>query len=284
MNKDFILPINLQLFAETDEDESEDVDYDESLDDSEGDSDMDLSDDDDDSDEDADTDETPEQDEDDSKGKPSAEFKKIRLREEERAQKKLEAEREALQKEKEVLKAQRLQLVDTMIEKNVMDTITHEKVWEKADAEGISEDAARKILVAESRQFIESEKHRIRGQIQETEAKKKELRKEEFYSQLEPELNQLLDANPNADPAVIYKYLVGNHYQDLVNSKKKQSDKGAIADQQDKMRRRTVGATPSVRKGTATISDFTRQASIATGIDPRDVAKHVAKRRGNFRI
>lgn len=95
------------------------------------------------------------------------------------------------------------------------------------------------------------EKETIAKERQEMERSKKidVLKKDQFFKELEPELNQLLEQNPTADPDLVYSVLVGNYVRtgklaemqkktdELVNSTKASTEKKVLADIHDKERR-----------------------------------------------
>lgn len=285
-----LIPANLQLFAGDDPD---DVDYsdddpdDETLDEGEEEDNTD------DENDDAHEHDTPEDsdDKDDKegervpKGKPDKRFEAMREKAEKAARKKFEAEKAQLDSEKANLRAREMQLAEAAIESKAFASITPDRIWAKADEEGISESAARKLLESEMRIFVESEKQKIRGHFQQRESQKAQLRKEEFFSALESDIDAICDANPSLPVKLVYDQLVGQRYRELTQAKNKQSEKGAIANEQDRMRRRNVsGTSKSSYKSASQLSSFGREAAIAMGLDPREVAKHNAKRRGNFRV
>jgi phage-related protein len=280
-----LLKMDLQLFAE--DDDEDDVDYsdedDDSLDeDLDGDDDEDAEEDDaeqgDDESEDESESKEDKEDERKQKGKPSKKYEAIRKKAEEQAEKKLEKERAELQ-------AQRIQLTERAVERKILDSITSEKVWEKADEEGITEAAARKMLEAEAKSLIESEKSKVRTHFQTIEKQKTELRQKPFFRELEPDIEKFMEANPNWDVSAAYKYLLGERYDELHTKKTKQDEKRDIANAHDRMRRRTVSGNSKSRGSTSgALSDFGRKAAIEMGLDPRDVAKHVAQRKKNFKI
>lgn len=290
-----LFPINLQLFADKGDDSSDSdldvVDSDEDFeddDDFEGDDDS-GDDENDTDDEDAEGDDAGEDEEQDvvdpdSKHAKNDYYKKMRLKAEEQASKKLSAEREKLDADRAAIRAEKMQLTEQLVERNILNSITPDAVWKRADEEGISEQSARKLIEAETKTLIDAEKNKVRTHFQNLEAKKSELRKEEFYPSLEREIDEICTQRPDVDPVSLYHLLVGQRYKELSKTKSKQQEKGAIANQHDRMRRRTVTGTGTTRAPAGNLSKVGREAAIAMGLDPRDVAKHVSKRRGNFRI
>lgn len=286
-----LLPINLQLFAEGDDSSDTDmnvVDSDDGDVDPMDEDDVGLDDDSDDSLDDSDEGEEDPDFADPDKNQTkeeNAQFKKMRLKAEEAAKKKLQKEREELQREKESIKIFKQQMAERDIEQKVLASITQDKVWEKADEEGITEKAARKMLELEARQAIELEKQKARNYYQNIEKQKNALRKEEFFALLEPEIDKIIDANPGVNIDVVYHHLVGQRYKELSAKKQKSNQKTNTADTQDKMRRRNVGTSGNARASSSTtMSNFGREAAMAMGLDPREVAKINATRRKNYKV
>jgi hypothetical protein len=280
------VPVNLQLFATDDEPDDNDVDYSEDIDaedfdDNDVDDSVEVE-------EDENDDELPESSDDDKedkqKGKPDKRFEAMRKKAEEQARKKIEAEKSELEAEKARVRADKMQLTELAIERQAYASITPERVWQKADEEGISESAARKMLESDVRVWVESEKQKVRSHFQQREQQKAELRNEEFFHALEKDVDAICDANPALSVRLVYDQLVGQRYKELTKAKSKQSEKSAIANEQDRMKRRTISGAGNSRKGSGVLSSFGREAAIAMGHDPREVAKHTAKRRRDFRI
>lgn len=287
-----VLPVNLQLFATDDDDATDDSDGDD-FDYNLGDDDADIEDSDDDAegdeadadDEDPTEDEDEKDDEERPKGKPSKKFEAMRKKAEEAARKKIEAERAELEAERQSIRATKLQLTETAMESQAYATITPDAVWAKADEEGISEAAARKMLEADVKAWVDGQKQQIRGMYQQREAQKNQLRKEEFFAVLEKDVDAICDANPALPVKLVYDQLVGQRYRELMQMKNTRGEKGAIANAQDRMRRRNVsGVSKGGHKSTGQLSEFGREAAIAMGLDPRDIAKHKASRAKQFRI
>jgi hypothetical protein len=141
------------------------------------------------------------------------------------------------------------------------------------------------MLEADVKAWVDGQKNQFRQYYQQREQQKKELRNEEFFVTLEKDVDAICDANPALPVRLVYDQLVGQRYRELTQKKSKQTEKRGIANEQDRMRRRNVsGLSKGGHKSTGQLSESGRNAAIAMGVDPRNVAKHKARRAKDFRI
>lgn len=137
----------------------------------------------------------------------------------------------------------------------------------------------------EERQKMDEEKKSMR--YKETKSK---LSEDSFFKKLEPELDNLMEKNPTADPNLVYSVLVGNYVrsdvykQELVKEREaaekaaKEKDaakeKKIMADIHDKERRAApIGGDTGEGKDTVTPSAFTSKIAGVFGVSPQKVAQ-----------
>ena len=299
-----LLPINLQLFAEDNVEEvtgdvDDVVDYPDDAEDvevdfpevDEGEKEEDdadpLTDSDDvvveDSDEVVveDSDEVVVEDSDEDEGQTSEEnsqFRKMRLKAEAEARKKVGAERAEVQRMKQEIEAEKLE------RKIRQEYMSQEKVWDMADKEGVSEDTARKLLEAEVDKVIRTEKERVRQQYESRQREKNNFRDDEYFTLVEHEVDAILDANPDITYETAYFHVVGKNRKELNNKVARNTEKRTLANVQDRMKRRGVSATSKSAPQKTTLSKTTMEINNVLGIDSREVAKHKAQNAHRFKL
>lgn len=262
---------NLQLFA-GDEDEFE---QDEEFEDEETDDELDVVDSTDDSlgdEEGGNEDFTDPQESNKQSPQENAQFRKMRLKAEEEARKKFEAERMELQKLKQEIEAEKQ-------EKKIREEyLSQDKIWEKADEEGVSESVAKKLLEVEAKEMIEAEKRKVRERFEFVENEKKQLQSDEFYNEIAPEMEKILVQRPDLNPSTVYYHLKGQMANELFRKQTKNVEKRTIANIQDGMRRRNLPTSSGGASDTLSVlSKEGIEMANAFGVDPREVAKKVKK-------
>lgn len=267
---------NLQLFGDGEEVENDDldvVDPDEEDFEVEDDNEQDFEDDDLEDEESEDNEEVADpQDSTKQSPKENAQYRKIRLDAEEKARKKFEAERMELQKLKQEIEAERQE------SKIKAEYLTEEKIWQKADEEGVSESVAKRLLEVEAKEVIEAEKRKVRERFDLVEKEKKELQKDEFYNDIAPEMEKVLLQYPDLTPTTVYFHLKGQMANDLFKKASSNAEKRTIANVQDGMRRRNVPSSNGGASDTLSVLDKEGiEMSNAFGNDPREVAKYIKK-------
>ena len=135
-----------------------------------------------------------------------------------------------------------------------LDRIEKEKMIEKienaygdpVEIENIIKTHPLILQTQEEKQRLDDEKRKM-----DYEKRIDSLKKEPFFKELEPELNQLLEQNPNVDPNLAYSVIVGNYFRtgklkdfeqkaiDQVAKAKEATEKKVTADFHDKERRST---------------------------------------------
>lgn len=197
----------------------------------------------------------------------NAKYKKMRLKAEEEARKKLEAEKDELAKLRAELEAERQER--TLKEQK----LTQDAIWDKADIEGVSESAAKKMLELE----VEQELKQLRQKIESVEKQKKELQRDEFYNDIAPQMEEILKTRPDLEPKTVFYYLKGEMGDQLYRKALDRTQKKTVANIQDSMRRRSVpaGASGDVTADTSILGQEGKEMTNAFGVDPRAVAKYV---------
>jgi hypothetical protein len=265
--------INLQLFAGEDDFTDDDLDVvDSDEDDLEDDVEQDDVDDLEDDESEDDEEVADPQDSTKQSPKENAQFKKMRLKAEEDARKKFEAERNELMKLKK-------EIEDEKKERQLRsEFLTDEKIWQKADEEGVSESVAKKLLEVEFKEKLEEERRKTRERIEQVESEKRQLMKDEFYNEIAPEMEKILVQRPDLNPSTVYYHLKGQMANELFKKASKNVEKRTIANVQDGMRRRNVPSSSG--ESSDTLSNLSKdgfEMANAFGVDPREVAKYVKK-------
>jgi hypothetical protein len=205
----------------------------------------------------------------------NAQFKKMRIKAEEQALKKLEQERKELAAERMRIDEEKREYDRIAQERRLQESITDDKVWQRADSEGITEQAARKILLLEAR---EEARHRAES----IERQKNAFRSKKYFNRLEKDIDKLINENPQIDVNTAYKYLVGEKLDTLLETENSDIEKRTIANVQDRMKRRPTPTTSATGQSTVRLSKETLAINAAMGVDSREVAKHVKENKKRF--
>lgn len=202
----------------------------------------------------------------------NARMKKMRLKAEEDARKKLQAEKDELEKMRLELQIER----EARAEK---DKITQDAIWDKADSEGISESAAKKLLEQE----VESKVSQIKQRYETVQKQKEVLKKDAFYNEISPKMEEILKERPELEPQTVFYFLKGQMGDELYKKTVDKTTKKTVANIQDSMKRRSVPSSGSgeVAGDTSILSSEGKEMSNAFGVDPREVAKYVRSMRKN---
>lgn len=203
----------------------------------------------------------------------NAQFKKMRLKAEEEARAKLQAERAELARMKQ-------EIEDHKREKALRDEyLSSDKVWQKADEEGVSESVAKKLLEAELESKISEEKKKVKERFDFVQNEKKELQKDRFYSQIAPKMEEILAQRPDLNPNTVYYHLKGQMAEELFSKSSKASQQRNIAEMQDSLKRRgnPVGSTGDTSGDTSNLTSEGRAMAEAFGVDPREIADYARK-------
>ncbi len=279
-----LLLINLQLFAENDTtevsgDEDIVVDYPDDDVEMEEDVEEEFSDSEEGEELDEELTEPQEDDEDESKQTPqeNAQFKKMRIKAEEQARKKLEAERIELQKLKQ-------EIEESKTEKMIRDQhLSQQNIFDKADAEGVTEDVARRLLEAEVDKVIQSEKMKVKERFNAIQQQKLQYSKDKHFEEVDKLAQQAVDNNPNIDYHTAYKFFNYDIQKKYEGESEKNATKRTLANVQDRMKRRSVPSTNTAPVKT-NLSSTTMEINNFLGIDSREVAQHKKKNAHRFKL
>jgi hypothetical protein len=108
---------------------------------------------------------------------------------------------------------------------------------------------------------------------------KDELRKDRFYKELETEFEDLLSRNPSAEPALVYKVLVGDYmmsgrFTELLTKEKASAEKKVTADMHDKERRTVpIGGDTNEGKDVVQPTEFSKKLAGIFGVSASKVAQ-----------
>jgi hypothetical protein len=205
----------------------------------------------------------------------NSQFKKMRLKAEAEAQKKFEAERAEFERQKKAFEEQQA-------EKKIREEyLSQQKIWDKADEEGVSEETAKKMLELEVEKVITSERTKVKERFEALQAQKAKYQADPLFNIVNEKADYALQSNPNLDYDTAYLFYRGQMALDteLNKEQEKKTVKRTIANVQDGMRRRTVpttgGNTVDVN---SVLSKEGQEMASAFGLDPRKVAKRVASK------
>ena len=162
-------------------------------------------------------------------------------------------------------------------------------VSEYADTHGISEDEAKREFEREARLKAVEEREVRRDFAAAAEAEMVSLKEKPFFSDLEADIvafvkDSMQPGKQPIMPAVVYKYFIGERFEELSAKDRSKTVKRTTADIQDKMKR---GAMKSGDNKTdsaldAFKTDFGKKAAEYLGVDIAGVAKHIKERRKEF--
>lgn len=135
----------------------------------------------------------------------------------------------------------------------------------------------------EERQMMEAEKA-----ARKREETIDELKKDKFFSDLEPQFNELAEANPTVAPDLLYKivrsdYLTADKINELITKEKASAEKKVMADVHDKERRAaptggdTNDSDAELVRPTSTVSEISK----AFGVSANKVAQRIALKNKN---
>jgi hypothetical protein len=111
---------------------------------------------------------------------------------------------------------------------------------------------------------------------------KEALKGEDFFEELEPEIDQLVRSVRGMDAATAYHFLLGKNFKKLIAQKAEATKKSTIADIADKAKR-SVGniKSDSSGNGEVEITSEVKEIARSFGISPKALAKRLAEKRKN---
>lgn len=208
----------------------------------------------------------------------NAQYKKMRLKAEEQARLKLEAE---FNDRQAALDQKARAIEEREKEKLVMeDYLSDERVYAKADEEGVSEETAKKLLRLEAEKYIEGEKAKLRERYKLIDTQKQALKSDRHYALLEPEVEDVLKQHPHLDFQTVYYHQKGLRGDELDKKLVSSSERRTVANIQDRSRRR-IGSSEGSGEGSiipsAVLTRKGMEMANAFGNDPREIAEYVQK-------
>lgn len=213
----------------------------------------------------------------------NAQFKKMRIKAEEEARKKFEKERAKMEQDKRELeeKQREVQMRN--------EYFSQQKIWDKADEEGVSEDVARKLLESEFKETLEKERQKAKERAEQFEQQRAQYKQDRHFEEASEMAEKAIKGNPelNFDTAYNYYYSMVSRQKEKQSTKElaKDVEKRTIANMHDGMRRKATPRTAGADSGVdvTSISDKGRNLAMATGVDPRAIAKYVKEQLKNER-
>lgn len=211
----------------------------------------------------------------------NAVYAKMRRKAEQEAQIKLERERQELERMRQQIE----------YENRIREAVSDEKVWEKADELGVSEDVARTILKQELElQQIREREQRIAFE-QSLERQFEQYKHLPNFDRYKDEIRNVAINNPQTfNVEVAYDYFHGKAMREGLNNEvnniKKRTQQRIVADIQDRARR--SGSVVTSSTGGKDDIDYRKvltptdiEMARAFGTDPSRVAKYVKSSKKN---
>jgi len=199
--------------------------------------------------------------------------KKVQTPEENSAFAKLRRKEEELAKREAVIREAELQ---RQIENEML---TPEKIWEYADEHSITEEMARKFLTQEAQLRAQQQKIQLEARNTQLQIQKERLKDDPLYKHFGGEVEDIVRNNPDVDVNVALDYVVGKNRAKLTELLSSKAKSEVIANQQDKMRRRSMKGTESQSAYKPALSSFVSKFNEYAGIDSREVEKHVSQKK-----
>ena len=180
-----------------------------------------------------------------------------------------------LRREKEDLEALRYQVE----QEKRLNSISQEQIWQKADEEGVSEEAARKMLQLEERARMLEERENAIKRNDENKKQKDKLRKELYFNELETDIDKFIGQFPETTVEGAFHYLRSTKLPELMAGKVKAAKKSTIADLHDRARRSGVSASDAGQAEDINPRTILSKADLdlceAFGTDPKKIARRV---------
>jgi hypothetical protein len=160
-----------------------------------------------------------------------------------------------------------------------LDTREKAKLAEKIEEAAGDPDKINEIIENHPKVIKVLEKDRINAYKE----AKAELSKDQFFKELEPELDRVMEQNPSAVPALVYKvirsdFLTPDRIKELITKEKESAVKTTIADIHDKVRRATpTGGDTNEGKEIIRPTSIMSAMASAFGVSANKVAQRIAK-------
>lgn len=186
----------------------------------------------------------------------NAQMKKMRLKATEEANRKIASRMAELE-----MKAKEIELKESLL--------TEDAIYERADADGITEAEARKKINEEIKQRVTTELSFHK--------EKEEAKQDKYYPIIADYYEKLLKSNPTASPKILYKLARDDNFDVILQKELKKTTKKTVADIQDGMRRKPLpsGASGEILGDVGTLSEEGIQMAREMGVDPKRLAKRL---------
>jgi hypothetical protein len=167
--------------------------------------------------------------------------------------------------------------------KYLKDQKESQEIEKYAYENNVSEEQARHEVEKEKRiKSIENELYMTKRQTQ-VQEQKASLKDKPFFSELEKDIDDIISKDPKIDVTVAYNYLRGEKLEELLAKSSKKAEKRTIANIQDRAKRGVVKGSEGQGDNTAGMTEKGKKFASFLGLDVKEVAKHVAKRRKEFK-
>lgn len=215
-------------------------------------------------------------------------YQKIRQKAEAEARASLEKDKQTLAEQQRNFQAQLQVMKEKEIENKYLASITDEKIEALAYEKGYSVDSAREILLRDARISATLEINHQKQQNEINRLKKDSLKNDKYFKHIEPQIDILIQQDPNLDINGAYNYLLGEYLRSgkmdtYIQTEKRNTQQKTIADIQDRNRRRSIPSSASgksadeVLDAKSILDPVSMKMASVFGHDPKDIAKYVKK-------
>jgi len=186
-------------------------------------------------------------------------------------------------KEEEIAKREEALRQREMEKQIESEYLNPEKIWSFADENGITEDMARKFLALEAQQKAQEQALQLQARNTKLTLQKEALKNDPLYQHFQGEVDEIVLNNPDIDLEVALDYVVGKNRKNILDVLSKKTTKQTLANVQDNLKRRSIKSSDGESVDTSVgLSNFAKRFNEFAGIDSKEVAKHVSKRKKEF--
>lgn len=156
-------------------------------------------------------------------------------------------------------------------------------VSEYADTHGISEDEAKREFEREARLKAVEERETRRDFAAAAEAEMVSLKEKPFFSDLEADIVAFVKGSMQPGkqpimPATVYKYFIGERFEELSAKDRSKTVKSTVADMHDRAKRGVVKSDSSGGDDDVDTAGINTELADVFGNSPKEIAKYVHKK------
>jgi hypothetical protein len=218
-------------------------------------------------------------------------YQKIRQKAEAEARASIEKDRQAIAEQQKLLQEQIEVMQSRDIEQRYLTAITDEKINALAYEKDYTFEAAKDILTRDAKIAASYEINQRKQQAEINRLKKDSLKNDKYFKFIEPQLDTLMNQDPNVDLNGAYNYLLGEYLRsgkmdDLIQQERRNTQQRTVADIQDRSRRRSMSGGDGGNSSFNTNSYLSREdtkIADAWGIDKRELAAYKREQELNQR-